>query len=290
MGLSSVIPRNFSVLAEKIPGDSRVIRKSLLKNNTLLPLFVPFQNTVGDSQTERDHCLNLEYSTGLMMPQGMGFVRTCLSCAKDDCSVYGASYWHRSHQIPGVTCCWKHGEELFDSCLACDHPFYESPYKLRALAKDCKCGWNPHGTGSSEIAPDGARRYAIFSKSFLDENLPPVGGKFIEKMYIRKMNSIGLVSKKYIPDSALIKAIKNSLGDDFITSSYPSRRMSERKKFYTGSGSPINVQLTVALYLYGDIEKFKSALKSAGGPNFYGGQVRGNSSEKRAAERVMYEG
>ncbi|WP_028631432.1 hypothetical protein [Metapseudomonas resinovorans] len=107
-----------------------------------------------------------------------------------------------------------------------------------------------------------------FQKKVLDEGLPPIGVKVIEEMYVRKMNSIGLLSKKYIPNSALIKAVKNSLGEDFISSSYPSRRMADRKVFYAGSSSPINVQLTIALLLYGDIESFKEALQIASGMHF----------------------
>ncbi|HEJ2566228.1 TniQ family protein [Pseudomonas aeruginosa] len=288
MGLSSIAPKNLSTLAERIPGSSKVNRFELLKNNTLLPVFAPFQEALIENRTGHDHLLNPEYPLQWIMPQGLGFVRTCLPCAQDDYSVHGVSYWHRSHQIPGVICCWKHGTILFDTCPACNLPLYHGPYKLRALAKGCTCGWSPQDNGSSEAAPHGAKLYAHFTKALLNENLPPTGGKIIENMYISKMKSIGLRSKKNIPDSALIKEIKNSLGEDFIRSSYPSRRMSERKYFYKGSSSPINVQLTIALLLYGSVENFKQALLSASGTHLYRTLLRNNTSEKQASDQINY--
>ncbi|WP_394296424.1 TniQ family protein [Metapseudomonas resinovorans] len=164
MGLSMIVPKNFSVLADRIPGNSRVNRYDLLRNNTLLPLFVPFQDPLTENKTGYDLLLDSNYSQQWIMPQGLGFVRTCLLCAKDDYSRFGVSFWHRSHQIPGVTCCWKHGAKLFDTCPACNLNLYQGPYKLRPLVRGCECGWGPLDDGYSDVALSGAKKYAIFSK------------------------------------------------------------------------------------------------------------------------------
>lgn len=40
------------------------------------------------------------------------FLRYCTVCTGSDINTYGTPYWHRSHQLPGVTTCYLHGCEL----------------------------------------------------------------------------------------------------------------------------------------------------------------------------------
>lgn len=41
--------------------------------------------------------------------------RWCASCLADDVADYGSAYWHRSHQLPGVSVCTKHREHLMEA-------------------------------------------------------------------------------------------------------------------------------------------------------------------------------
>lgn len=45
---------------------------------------------------------------------GERFLRFCPSCAQEDRQRYGETYWHRSHQLPEIRICAKHG------CYLCD--------------------------------------------------------------------------------------------------------------------------------------------------------------------------
>lgn len=45
--------------------------------------------------------------------------RFCRACIDNDTQKFGAPYFHRDHQLPGVFHCLKHREPLIDGCLAC---------------------------------------------------------------------------------------------------------------------------------------------------------------------------
>jgi predicted Zn-ribbon and HTH transcriptional regulator len=45
--------------------------------------------------------------------------RWCHQCAREDMEAYGTTYWHLSHQIPSMTYCQKHGEQLIHACNSC---------------------------------------------------------------------------------------------------------------------------------------------------------------------------
>lgn len=43
---------------------------------------------------------------------GGAVARYCEACIEDDQRVYGEDYWHRRHNLPFVSRCWKHGTRL----------------------------------------------------------------------------------------------------------------------------------------------------------------------------------
>lgn len=54
-------------------------------------------------------------------------LRACSRCMKRDALLYGHAYWHRQHQLFGITRCPQHGVRLFESddgsTSMPDHPF-----------------------------------------------------------------------------------------------------------------------------------------------------------------------
>lgn len=49
------------------------------------------------------------------------FARFCPVCIQEDLRRFGQPYWHRSHQLPGVTVCARHGCLLLERCRSCQH-------------------------------------------------------------------------------------------------------------------------------------------------------------------------
>jgi hypothetical protein len=61
----------------------------------------------------------LKISTGLAtLANGRPHIwKGCWSCVFQDERDHGMAYWHRTHQLPGVVVCLKHGEPLFELTL-----------------------------------------------------------------------------------------------------------------------------------------------------------------------------
>lgn len=67
------------------------------------------------------------------------FLRYCPACAQENRNVYGETYWHRKHQLRGVSLCYKHGcllehstisaksEQSYTLCPAEEYAVIETP-------------------------------------------------------------------------------------------------------------------------------------------------------------------
>lgn len=92
-------------------------RDLLLREQTLAPLFCLFlpchaQNLQKMMLTNNGaKAFRASQLTSFGSGQSLS-LKSCPLCAQQDLLNYGVSYWHRSHQIPGVCACGHHGTEL----------------------------------------------------------------------------------------------------------------------------------------------------------------------------------
>lgn len=114
------LPNNLSFLnegAKSAWGDS----EEIICKHSIAPLFFPFQSLerIEDfKEAMRSPSLgSLKYRLGLVTGKfgGEHPLKACLKCMKADRSTFGTTYWHLSHQIPGVTVCPIHGSLLMES-------------------------------------------------------------------------------------------------------------------------------------------------------------------------------
>lgn len=72
-------------------------------------------------------CLNNLMAMPAISCQHFDSWNYCAMCMLEDACSYGVSYWHRSHQVFGVKCCWKHLIQLStaDSGRALPSHFYK---------------------------------------------------------------------------------------------------------------------------------------------------------------------
>lgn len=91
---------------------------SIIEQRTIFPFFSPFQSdssVAGALVQIRGPSLGpLKYQLGLVCG-GFGAdhpLRACRSCMARDLDSCGVSYWHLSHQYPGVVVCPEHSEVL----------------------------------------------------------------------------------------------------------------------------------------------------------------------------------
>jgi hypothetical protein len=80
-------------------------------NHSLLPLHLSFPRKNGNVNHGDPSRLDLIEYFGTMVWQKSeaGF---CLDCVKEDTEQLGYTYWRRSHQLPGIHGCLKHGAQL----------------------------------------------------------------------------------------------------------------------------------------------------------------------------------
>lgn len=70
--------------------------------------------------------------------QGGMIAKYCPLCSNEDVENYGFSYWHITHQIPGLNCCAKHAIQLLSVNLP-DRPHIEGNFlpPVRELTSTC---------------------------------------------------------------------------------------------------------------------------------------------------------
>ena len=84
-----------------------------LSRHTLFPYFTAFRSEVSFNAAIHD-ALSTKGSKFGRRNSGRGlslltpYRRSCPQCVQDDLQRWGTSYWHRSHNVPGVLVCLKH--------------------------------------------------------------------------------------------------------------------------------------------------------------------------------------
>lgn len=116
------IPTGLDHLIAHLPRGFNVDLDYLLWHTTALPYFAPFLTPTqldamighmrGAELNNRHYLLAPLRKASNRMP---GFLRYCQFCAAADRDEWGATYWHRLHQLPSVHLCHKHEIELANS-------------------------------------------------------------------------------------------------------------------------------------------------------------------------------
>lgn len=96
--------------------------RSIIFEHTILPFFLPFQSAhheVEAMQVMEGQTLgSLKYKLGLLTGRfgAEHPLKACSQCMETDLATQGFTYWHLSHQYPGVLVCPTHREMLRESC------------------------------------------------------------------------------------------------------------------------------------------------------------------------------
>lgn len=114
---------NLDSLIRNLPLYSNISSESIINEHTLFPFyaaFVPKDRAQKAIEIMKNGNLSKVYIMLGMLTMGrknqsLQFLRHCPECLKEDISLYGESYWHRVHQIPGTSICLKHNSYLLDT-------------------------------------------------------------------------------------------------------------------------------------------------------------------------------
>ncbi len=118
--------------------------KKLISEHTMFPQygrFIPLeQKKKAMYHLEFDFCDAHHLFTILPRTDTDQFLRYCPLCVCDDKQQYGETYWHRKHQIRGVTVCYKHNCMLENSNVTAKSEqtftfFPADEYTVQTIAK-----------------------------------------------------------------------------------------------------------------------------------------------------------
>lgn len=256
--LSSISIDDFRGLISRVEAGQN-ISKSLLQQNSLFYLYSPFvaRNVrFNDMGVTGDDL----YSSRSVAGEG-GKIWGCPECLKVDSMDYEVSYFHRSHQIPGVSTCWKHGVELIYKCGKCARPFLMGNEMLKFNISECDCGWTVN-----ELRQDGpicevSRSFSNFARGFMLEKLEPIPKKALARACIKAMYANGDGSRYQMDD--IYDFIVDRFDNDFLLKIFrfgggPADKVSPRwENFHTWS---ISKKMLILFCLFSSFESFTSAL------------------------------
>jgi Tn7-like transposition protein D/TniQ len=131
-GTAHDFPARLNVLAARLEG-ALGTAADIIGQRTLLPFYLPFRSALLGREAQQALCGygigHIKYRLGLLT-SGLGAahpLKACPSCIRFDLSQYGWTYWHRTHQLPGIWLCPLHRT-----------PLDVSPMKLNQVAR---CSW-----------------------------------------------------------------------------------------------------------------------------------------------------
>lgn len=100
---------------------------------------MPFRRSVAVTQCELPHGSPLQRP--LLVKRALcdtrGYACLCSQCVEEDVQFHGHSYWRRSHQMPGVYWCSKHGQPLHYVKATNPYARYPSEWLLESCEQFC---------------------------------------------------------------------------------------------------------------------------------------------------------
>ncbi|VVO74482.1 hypothetical protein PS838_01474 [Pseudomonas fluorescens] len=265
--IMNIIPNRIGDLAARLPGDKDSNLNELLSLNTILPAYRPFLGTSESSDHTRDSCIiNAVARIPRREVSIHSMAKICLACVQADLIEEGHSYWHRAHQIPGMTVCWRHNQALFQSCPKCTHPFYRLRKLLPSLANECICGWSPLQSYLDEPGDKAEHNFSLFAKNLLERSLPAVKSEILSGCYTRQAKKMGFSYGQLMSRKKLFHSIQSGFGDEIlakIDNAYAVGKHNQWIRTTTINGSldmPITRHLILAYHLFETVDRFEKCL------------------------------
>lgn len=134
--------------------------------------------------------------------------RFCRQCLREDLQQYGESYWHRSHQLPGVYTCTTHSLPLLGTAMPLG-------WCAPALARAC-----PVDEAGIEISPPLPKHLldtvASYSKQALEGKLSATLDEV--RARVQEVDDLGLKCSKGLITRCLMRQLENFYGNPYLGS------------------------------------------------------------------------
>lgn len=304
--LTPLIQPHLDKLAVRLPGSPVENLRHLQDESTLLPLFRRFFGT----QTTKRRIVGSEIAA-IELPRrlvgGSRLTHLCTQCLSEDEKSQGCRYIHRSHQIPGVTACWKHGVPLIDRCPHCRQPFAQPNQLILSAWMGCDCGHD------LAVAPEQAEsststelEFAKFSKALLAGSHVSLTPEQLVQLYKFRATELGFKwGGQKLNRKRLFEEIEAFYGGELLAKIDPSYRRSRTGGWFHVLQASLTIEaplyrhLLFAFFLFRQPEAFLNSIvdvtrmgTSTHHPRstpFGAGAGDGLDTEKPPAEALMEE-
>lgn len=263
-----ILPKQIEVLAARLLGVTASNLDELICTNTTFPAYRPF---LGISERAEGLAPGLSFTGVARIPRREGTVhckaKLCLTCVQQDLLELGYAYWHRSHHLPGVSVCWRHGDLLMQACPRCSHPFFRKNRMLPSLSEPCVCGWNTLTPAPVNQGTQLEKKFAQFAHELLQRNLPPMSSDALCSSYLRQCKKRGFIHGRFAGTAKLFDSIRDTYGDETLSqmcNAYAAGKHEQWIRFTSHQGQmdmPLARHMIIALHLFGSADAFESALK-----------------------------
>lgn len=262
-----MLPKQINHLAARLPGVTESNLSELISSNTIFPAYRPFLGLSEGMEQEPGGPQAHEVARVPRRESTIhGKARICLSCVQQDLLEVGYSYWHRSHHLPGVLACWRHGETLIHACPKCSLPFYRKLKFLPNLSEECLCGWSPLSATVGSRCSDIELKFATFAHEILQRNMPPICSKVLCSSFTRQCKKLGFNHGGLVSTAKLIASIRDKYSDEVLSKmdrAFEQGKLNTWIRFRVYKGQidmPLSRHLIIAHHLFGSVEKFEILL------------------------------
>lgn len=267
--LTFTVQPNLEKLAERLPGDVHDNLRRFEQDNTLMPLFQLFN---GASTTGKQHSASTPAKTNRSrrVLGSTHVTNLCPDCLIEDDKKFGVPYIHRSHQIPGVTTCWRHNRALLDCCPTCGCPYSAHGELIKSPWQGCtSCGKKTEDL-AKEVSEQPTKveiEFAIFAKDLLHFNSLNLSNSIVFKMYIQRAQELGLGwGDGRINRQKVLKKIRTIFGTTLLRKIDPAFKTGKLSGWFRALESssieaPLHRHLMVSFILFRNIAQFEKSAK-----------------------------
>lgn len=216
----SVFPRATNVLFEQIASTSKFNLKTIVYENTLLPVFFPF---IAHEHFEKIlEEINIgggpkESRIGKLVGNKYGkcisnLIKYCPCCMKDDDVNYGCSYIHREHQYAFISSCKKHHVQLISHCTECGIELAYSP-----LSTKCRNGHLIENYSLNETREDRVEVEVQNDLDYILNNSEKLNDSLIKQKFAAYLTVKGYMRGKTIRCQEFARDLLNYYSEEVIT-------------------------------------------------------------------------
>lgn len=266
--LGMPVPSRLDRLAAKLPGDVAENIEDLYCRSTLFPLYQQFGGC--RVHAEDRATLYSAISNNTRWKQNVpDMSQLCPACLAEDEEEFGWPIIRRSHNIPGVSTCWRHKILLISKCGYCGcpiqppHGFSLSPWRGCASCHRSMA----HLIASDKMVPEIEIRYAQFTKALLEAAPIPVSSDKLRKLYRYQAISAGYSRKTLVDRVPLLQDIEETFGAEMLHRIDPQfeSAKNENSWFHVLQSqcdeAPMARHIMLSLVLFGDGPTFIKQLR-----------------------------